>query len=246
MPDAGAPPLLEATIERKVFIRGRETLQIIDGLRFVLRRGEVTCLVGPSGCGKTSALRIVMGLDRTFEGRVTPPVESLRLGVVFQDPRLLPWRTVSQNVRFAAPKLTSAALDALLAEVGLLEWRDRRPLQLSGGMARRVALARALAVEPDLLILDEAFVSLDESNAQALRAVVFGAVERRRATVLMVTHDVREALLVSDTILLLGPRPTKVIADRSITKPRHERDAGWLETERDRLLRTHRDSLDAA
>ena len=145
-------------------------------------------------------------------------------------------------MRFAAPKLAPSALDALLAEVGLLEWRDQQPLQLSGGMSRRVALARALAVEPDLLILDEAFVSLDEGNAQALRAVVFGAVERRRATVLMVTHDVREALLVSDTILLLGPRPTKVIATRPISMPREQRDRAWLEEQRDALLLAYGDT----
>ena len=246
MPDAGGPPLLEATIERKAHSRGRESLEIIAGLRFVLRRGEVTCLLGPSGCGKTTALRIVMGLDKAYEGNVAPPVEMLRLGVVFQDARLLPWRTVVQNVRLAAPRLAPPVIDALLAEVGLLEWRDHRPLQLSGGMARRVALARALAVDPDLLILDEAFVSLDERNAEALRGVVFGAVERRRATVLMVTHDVREALLVSDTILLLGPRPTKVIAELPVATTRGSRDAAWLEIERDRLLQTHRDFLDLA
>ncbi len=246
MPDAGGPPLLEAAIERKAHVQGRDTLEVVDNLRFVLRRGEVTCLLGPSGCGKTTALRIIMGLDTAYEGRVVPPVETLRLGVVFQDARLLPWRTVAQNVRLAAPKLASPDVDALLAEVGLLEWRDHNPLQLSGGMARRVALARALAVDPDLLILDEAFVSLDERNAEALRGVVFGAVERRRASVLMVTHDVREALLVSDTVLLLGPRPTKVVATVSIEMPRGQRDAAWLEAERDRLLQTHRDVIDPA
>ncbi len=246
MPDAGVPLLLEALIERKVHARGHDTLEIIRNLRFALRRGEVTCLLGPSGCGKTTALRIVMGLDEAYEGRVSPPVDTLRLGVVFQDARLLPWRTVAQNVRLAAPRLSRAQVDALLDEVGLLEWRDHRPLQLSGGMSRRVALARALAVDPDLLILDEAFVSLDESNAEALRAVVFGAVERRRATVLMVTHDVREALLVSDSILLLGPRPTKVVAELALVQPREQRDRAWIETERESLLRTHRDGPDLA
>ena len=246
MPDAGGPPLLEATIERKAHVQGRVTLEVVEHLRFALRRGEVTCLLGPSGCGKTTALRIIMGLDKAYVGRVVPPVETLRLGVVFQDARLLPWRNVAQNVHLAAPKLAPSDVDALLAEVGLLEWRDHNPLQLSGGMARRVALARALAVDPDLLILDEAFVSLDEQNAEALRGVVFRAAERRRATVLMVTHDVREALLVSDTILLLGPRPTKIIAAVPVETPRAHRNAAWLETERDRLLQTHRDVLDPA
>ncbi len=243
MLDAGAPPLLEAAIERKAHTCGRDALEVIAGLRFVLRRGEVTCLLGPSGCGKTTALRIVMGLDRAYEGRISPPIDTLRLGVVFQDARLLPWRSVAQNVHLAAPGLSRNDVDALLAEVGLLDWRDHRPLQLSGGMSRRVALARALAVDPDLLILDEAFVSLDERNAETLRGVVFGAVARRRATVLMVTHDVREALMVSDTILLLGPRPTKVIADLPVSTARGLRDAAWLETEREQLLRAHRNVL---
>jgi NitT/TauT family transport system ATP-binding protein len=238
MPDAGDPPLLEIDIRRKAHWRSRTRIEIIDGLAFALRRGSVTCLLGPSGCGKTTALRIILGLDRDYEGHVTPPVHDLRLGVVFQDPRLLPWRTVEQNVRLAAPTIQPAALDALLLELGLAEWRSQRPNQLSLGMARRVALARALAVDPDLLVLDEAFVSLDERGADILRAVTFEAVARREATVLMVTHNVREAMQFSDTILVLAPRPTYLVETLAFPTPRAFRDAIWLERERARLLGT--------
>ena len=236
MPDAGALPLLEVDVTEKTYVRGRERLNVVGALRFALKRGDVTCLLGPSGCGKTTALRIIMGLDNDYIGSIRPAPQSLRLGVVFQDPRLLPWRTVEQNVSLAAPLLPKAALDALLAELGLDMWRTKRPNQLSGGMARRVALARALAVEPDLLILDEAFVSLDERNAEILRAVVFAAVEKRGTTVLMVTHNIREAMQVADVILLLGPRPTHVVEALELGTARPVRTAAWLDAERKKLI----------
>ena len=165
-----------------------------------------------------------------------PGCDRRRVGVVFQEPRLLPWRTVEQNIRLAAPGASARALDGLLADFGLQEWRTLYPGELSLGMARRAALARALAIDPDLLILDEPFASLDEHAAAELRALLGSTVRRRRMTVLMVTHDLREALEIADRLILLTPRPAKVLADIRLSTPRDERTKAWVEHERNGLM----------
>ena len=151
------------------FYRGASggELHVLGELALTLEAGEVAALVGPSGCGKTTLLRIVAGLERDYEGTVSLPAHGT-LGMVFQEPRLLPWRTVEQNVRLAAPKAADATLDALFATLGLTAHRAHYPGELSLGLARRVALARAFAVEPDLLLLDEPFVSLDATLGRTL------------------------------------------------------------------------------
>lgn len=237
MRDAGEHPLLEVEITRKVFgAASAEALTAIEGLRFTLDRGKVTCLLGPSGCGKTTALRILLGLDTAFEGAITPSLDRFRLGVVFQDPRLLPWRTVEENVRLAAPDVDASTLARLFEDLGLAAWRRHRPNALSVGMARRVAVARALAVKPDLLVLDEAFVSLDERGADALRDFVFSTARAQAITVVTVTHSIREALRYSDAILVLAPRPTHVLDRQLLNTPFGARDAAWIEAERLRLI----------
>src|SRR5882724_3533349 len=160
-----APVRLEVAIKHKSYSAATGgSLQIISGLTLSLRNGEVGALVGPSGCGKTTLLRIIAGLDRNFEGSVQLPDHG-RLGFVFQEPRLLPWRTLEQNVRLAAPQVTDDELTTLFAALGLSAHRQHYPGELSLGLARRVALARAFAVNPDLLLLDEPFVSLDDALA---------------------------------------------------------------------------------
>ncbi len=230
MQDVGALFPLRLEIDRKVYQRkGLPPLEILRGFRLTLNRNETLCLIGPSGIGKTTILRILIGLDRDFEGRVHP-ASGLSVGMVFQEPRLLPWRTVEENIRLVLPRRERhRPIDDLLADLRLTEWRRRYPSELSGGLARRVALARALVIEPALLVLDEPFISLDERAAADLRATVFDLVSRRRMSVLMVTHNVREALALADRLVLLASRPAQPIADIEVTTPRNLRTDRWIE-----------------
>jgi len=218
-----APVRLEVAIKHKSYSAATGgSLQIISGLTLSLRNGEVGALVGPSGCGKTTLLRIIAGLDRNFEGSVQLPDHG-RLGFVFQEPRLLPWRTLEQNVRLAAPEVTDATLDALFGALGLASHRHHYPGELSLGLARRVALARAFAVDPDLLLLDEPFVSLDDALALRLRDELIDLVNRRPVTTLLVTHNLDEAIALADRVFLLTASPARVVAEIPIENPRTHR-----------------------
>ena len=220
MSPAGVPGRLEVSIKHKSYSAASGgDLRVISGLTLGLRKGEVGALVGPSGCGKTTLLRIIAGLDTNFEGAVQLPDHG-RLGVVFQEPRLLPWRTLEQNVRLAAPEATNANLDTLFGALGLANHRHHYPGELSLGLARRVALARAFAVEPDLLLLDEPFVSLDDALALRLRDELVDLVTRRPVTTLLVTHNVDEAIALADRLFLLTASPARVVAEIPIERPR--------------------------
>jgi NitT/TauT family transport system ATP-binding protein len=220
MSPAGVPGRLEVCIKQKFFrAASGDNLQVLGELAFGLANGEVVALVGPSGCGKTTLLRIIAGLDRDYQGRVRLP-EHCRLGMVFQEPRLLPWRSVEANVRLAAPEATDAALDALFQTLGLTAHRGHYPGELSLGLARRVALARAFAVAPDLLVLDEPFVSLDAALAERLRSELVELVTRRPVTTLLVTHDVEEAIGLADRLLVLSGSPARIVADVTVPRPR--------------------------
>jgi NitT/TauT family transport system ATP-binding protein len=220
MSPAGVLERLEVAIRQKAYSAATGgTLRVIDGLTFSLGKGEVGALVGPSGCGKTTLLRIIAGLDADYEGEVRLPDHG-RLGMVFQEPRLLPWRTLEHNVRLAAPQVTDDELTTLFAALGLSAHRRHYPGELSLGLARRVALARAFAVNPDLLLLDEPFVSLDDALATRLRDELAELVTRRPVTTLLVTHNVEEAIALADRLFLLSPSPTHVIAELPIPHPR--------------------------
>ena len=206
-PTAGGPPLLA-----------------IEGLRFAVPDGEFACLVGPSGCGKTTCLRILSGLERDFDGRFSLPEGEPRIGVAFQEPRLLPWRTVEENVRLAQPAaLRDRPLGDLFARLGLAGFERFYPGELSLGLARRAALARAFAVEPGLLLLDEPFVSLDEATAADLRGLLLDVWQARPTTALMVTHNPREAVQLADRIIVLSARPGHVRGEHAIAIARAER-----------------------
>jgi NitT/TauT family transport system ATP-binding protein len=236
-------------IDSKVFrsADGAAT-EVLCGLDFTLAPGSFTCLIGPSGCGKTTTLRIILGLDRDFAGEVTLSPPGQRMAAVFQEPRLLPWRTVEQNVRLALPpeeQSPGAApnLDALFAVLGLKDLRGRFPGELSLGLERRVALARAFAVMPDLLLLDEPFVSLDEHTADRLRDHLLALWQARAATVLMVTHNVREATRLADRLLLLNGRPARLVGDVTVPVPRAERSGETLRRFLDDLTRDHPETV---
>ena len=235
MSDAGVRPLIEVRIERKTYatgLGGTADVAVRD-LRLVVYPAEVLCLVGPSGCGKTTTLRILLGLDRSFEGHVVPDPKTLAIRIMFQEPRLLAWRTVEQNVRLVLPAARRTLnLDALFGDLGLDDWRGRYPGELSLGLARRVALARALADPPRLLVLDEPFVSLDERAASALRAAVLARAERDGMAIVLVTHNIREALATADRIVVLSQRPANVLGEVELGQGRDDRPPDWIEQQR--------------
>jgi ABC-type nitrate/sulfonate/bicarbonate transport system ATPase subunit len=214
---------LEITIQRKAFRRadGGERV-VFDEFALRIEDGAIVALLGPSGCGKSSLLRIVAGLDRDFAGAVTGA--PARIGMAFQEPRLLPWRTVADNLRLAAPHLDAAGLDALLASFELDGRGGDYPGQLSLGLARRVALARAFAVEPALTLLDEPFASLDRALHLRLRALLSQRIGATRMTALIATHDLDDALLLADEIIFLDRAPARIRGRLAIPAPRGKRD----------------------
>lgn len=203
-----------ANLDVRIESRAFDGRAVLGGIAFQARPGEVLALLAPSGTGKTTVLRIALGLDRHFAGEVTrPPGQT---GAMFQEPRLLPWLDVAANLRLVAPGLSAAALHDLLLLVGLPEAAQLMPKALSLGMARRVALARALAVRPALLVLDEPFASLDPQLGAALAGAVARRAREAGAVVLMATHDLDQALPVADRVLILSGSPAGLKADMAL------------------------------
>jgi sulfonate transport system ATP-binding protein len=210
---------LEVSIARKTLrTASGQTRVVLHDVGFSLRKGEICALLGPSGCGKTVLLRIISGLDSDFEGRIVLP-SAHKIGMVFQEPRLLPWRSVAQNLRLVGSS-SADDLAEIAAALRLSKHLDHFPGELSLGLARRVAIARAFAVKPDLLLLDEPFVSLDGGLAARLREELLALVLKRKATALIVTHDVDEAISIAGRIIVLSAAPGRLIADRTIEAPR--------------------------
>ncbi|NMG44373.1 ATP-binding cassette domain-containing protein [Aromatoleum toluvorans] len=217
--------MLDIVIDRKSYPdRGGVPHLALAGLQLRAAPGEFVCVVGPSGCGKSTLLNVVGGLDRDVDGRVQlAGADSARdIGFMFQEPRLMPWLTVLENVLLVTGPSPAAKLRAreLLAAMGLGDVLDAFPGRLSGGMQRRVALARAFVIEPKLLLMDEPFVSLDVPTANRLRAMLVEQWQRSGATVLFVTHDLREALALADRVCFLSRSPGRVVLELPVALPR--------------------------
>ena len=219
-----APWLIEVRDLGKTYpARHGAPVVALDGVSFRIAPGEIVGVVGPSGCGKTTLLKIIAGLLAPTRGEIARHERgAFHIGVVFQDARLLPWRTAAGNVRFGLegrhdlPPDAAARVHAVLDLVDLGAFAHRYPHELSGGMQQRVALARALAVEPQLLLLDEPFGALDALTRSYLQEELARIVARAGRTVLLITHDIDEAFLLSGRVLVMSARPGRILAEHAL------------------------------
>jgi NitT/TauT family transport system ATP-binding protein len=221
-------------VSKRFTMRAGNTVQTVEALSrvsFTVRDGEIVALIGPSGCGKTTALRIAMGLDHATSGRVTVDGREVRgcghdRGMVFQHAELLPWLTALQNVMFGLEMkgLRGAPLHATAEKyldlVGLAASKDRRPHQLSGGMQQRVGIARALAIDPKVLLMDEPFGALDAQTRETLQEELLQIQARTGKTIMFVTHDLDEAVLIADRIVIMRAGRIQGILPVPLRRPR--------------------------
>lgn len=219
--------MIEVDVSRKAYRQDHDQseLEVLRDIRFSVEPGQFCCIVGPSGCGKTSLLNMISGLDENFSGSVDidggAPSAGPPPGYMFQSSRLMPWLRVCENVELVTDDpVAREKVAELLGEIGLEDFVDAYPGQLSGGMRRRVALARAIVNEPSLLLLDEPFLSLDTPVANRLRRLLIDVCGRRSSTVLFVTHDLREALYLADRVLFISSRPGEIVLDHLVDIPR--------------------------
>jgi sulfonate transport system ATP-binding protein len=220
--------------------------QALAGVDLTVETGEILCVVGPSGCGKSTLLRILCGLDAPSGGTVTLDGRSIRgpqpeIGVMFQEPRLMPWLTVADNVEFGLRDLPrrerTRRSSAVLERVGLAEFAQSLPRELSGGMAQRAAIARALATRPQVFLLDEPFSALDAFKRVNLQEHLLDVWADARPTMILVTHDIEEALVLGDRVVLMRAQPGRIQADIRIDLPRpRSRTSPRFHALKDRLL----------
>jgi NitT/TauT family transport system ATP-binding protein len=227
--------LVEAVSKTYTDGRGR-AVDALQDVSLAIGDGEFVTVLGPSGCGKSTLLHVIAGLTPPTRGRVVfegIPERTAMAAVVFQDHALFPWRTVLGNVAFG-PEVRGvraaereARARALLELVGLQGFEERYPRELSGGMRQRVAIARALAVEPALLLMDEPFSALDAQSRALMQLELLAVWERTRKSILYVTHQIQEAVLLGDRVVVMTRRPGRVLTERRVplARPRDERTA---------------------
>jgi NitT/TauT family transport system ATP-binding protein len=230
--------VIEVSSLRKAF-RGRDGTShtVLSDLDLEVGAGEFLCILGPSGCGKSTLLNVLAGLDKVHEGRAI--VKADRVGYMFQEPRLLPWLTAEGNLDFALRNCRvpvarwSELKSRYLAMTGLSAYRDYYPHQISGGMAQRLALVRALCVEPGVLLMDEPFSGLDEITARRIRSDLLSIWEDTRKTIVFVTHNAYEACFLADRILVMLGGAFRQEMRVPIPRPRSYDDPAIFELSRD-------------
>jgi NitT/TauT family transport system ATP-binding protein len=231
------------TISDKTYANAAQAT--IKNFQLSLKANEFVCLVGSSGCGKTTLLNCLSGLDKHYDGDILVGQQhsSPKIGYIFQNPRLLPWRTVRENIELVLePNQSPDVIDGLLDFMQLTHAQHQYPERLSIGMNRRVAIIRAFAVNPDLLLMDEPFVSLDPPTARDVRSLLLQLWQQRPHTVLFVTHDLREAIALADRLIFLASTPMTVISDVAVAIPRKQRhDEAAIEQFRQQLINNHPD-----
>ena len=206
-----------------------------------VRREETLAIVGPSGCGKSTLLRLIAGLDDPTEGTIEreSPDAGFVVGFVFQDASLMPWRTVYDNIKLPLEVVKGRGdenVDSLIDMIGMKGFEKSYPIELSGGMRRRVSLARAFVHEPSIILMDEPFTGVDELTKEGLQHELSTMIRDLNATAMLVTHDIEEAVILSDRILVMSPRPGTIVAEVPVNLPR----------ERDPSMRSSVEFFDAA
>lgn len=230
--------MLKVTDISKSFELEDEKVVALKNISFEVENGQFFTIIGPSGCGKSTILRIISGLQKPSSGSLNWD-EKPKIGFVFQSFALFPYLTVSENVEFGlkmqgvSQKERQIKVKELIGEVGLSGFESKHPKELSGGMKQRVGIARALAIEPNVLLLDEPFSSLDEFTAESLRKLLSDLWQSRKITVVMVTHLISEALELSDKILVMSKAPGEVeeVLENTLPRPRNLRSEDFFKLE---------------